>query len=87
MSHIETIKKDGKNLFIGVVEFDSCQEIIDNFDGEIQGDRYVIENSNNVIDKLFKSEPIEAFSGLTKYALLTLLTLFPQICFLNADSL
>lgn len=59
MSHIETIKKDGKNLFIGVVEFDNCQEIIDNFDGEIQGDRYVIENSNNVIDKLFKDDLIE----------------------------
>jgi len=59
MAYIETIKKDGKNIFVGVIEFDDCQEVIDNFDGEIQADRYIIENSNDVMEKLFRDDLID----------------------------
>ena len=59
MSHIETIKKDGKNLFIGVIEFDDCQEVMDNFDGETQENRFVIKNSDEVMAKLYKDDLID----------------------------
>lgn len=59
MAYIETIKKDGKNIFVGVIEFDDCQEVIDNFDGEIQADRYIIENSNDVMEKLIRDDLID----------------------------
>ena len=55
---IEKIQRDGTNIFIGVIEFDDCQEVMDNFDGEIQGDRYIVRNSDEVIAKLFKDDLI-----------------------------
>ena len=59
MAHIETIEKDGKNVFVGVIEFDDCQEVMDNFDGEIEGNRYIIKNSDDVMEKLYKDDLID----------------------------
>jgi hypothetical protein len=59
MAHIETLKQDGKNVFIGVVEFDDCQEVIDSFDGEIQEDRFIITNTNDILLKLYQANLIE----------------------------
>ncbi len=59
MAHIETLKQDGKNVFVGVVEFDDCQEVIDSFDGEIQEDRFIITNTNDILLKLYQANLIE----------------------------
>lgn len=80
MAQIETIAQNGANFFIGVVEFDDCQEVMDNFDGEIQENRFVIKNSDEVIAKLYKDDLIDrgekealvncdylAFTGVKKY--------------------
>jgi len=59
MAQIETIEENGSKSYVGVVEFDDCTEVMDNFDGEIQGDRFVIENSDGVIEKLFRDDLID----------------------------
>ena len=58
MAHIETTEENGRKIYTGVVEFDDCSEVIDNFDGEIQDDRFIIENSTKVIEKLFRDDLI-----------------------------
>lgn len=58
MAQIETIEKNGVKSYVGVVEFDDCQEVMDNFDGEVQGNRFVVENSEEVIKKLFRDDLI-----------------------------
>lgn len=59
MAHIETLVKDGEKSFIGVIEFDDCSEVMDNFDGFIDGNRYMIENTNDVIKKLYSYNLID----------------------------
>lgn len=59
MAHIETLKQDGKNIFVGVIEFDDCQEVIDSFDGEIQEERFIIPNTNDILLKLYQANLIE----------------------------
>lgn len=59
MAQIETIQKNGENIFIGVIDFDDCQEVMDNFDGEVQGNRFVIKNSDEVMAKLYRDDLIE----------------------------
>jgi hypothetical protein len=59
MAHIETLKQDGKNIFVGVVEFDDCQEIIDSFDGEIQEGRFIIPNTDDILPRLYQANLIE----------------------------
>lgn len=58
MANIESIEKNGVNIYIGVVEFDDCQEVMDNFDGEVQDNRFVIKNSDEVITKLYRDDLI-----------------------------
>lgn len=58
MASIEMIEKEGQRTFVGVVEFDNCSEVIDNFDGEIQGNRYILDNSNEVLGQLFSADLI-----------------------------
>ena len=45
MASIEMTQKDGVNFFIGIVEFDDCSEVMDNFDGEVQDDKYIVANT------------------------------------------
>lgn len=59
MAHIESLQQNSKNIYIGVVEFDDCQEVMENFDGEIQGNRFVVKNSEDVISKLYRDDLIE----------------------------
>lgn len=58
MAHIETIRLNGENIFIGVIDFDDCREVMDNFDGEVQGNRFVIKNSDEVMAKLYRDDLI-----------------------------
>jgi len=58
VANIESIEKNGVNIYIGVVEFDDCQEVMDNFDGEVQDNRFVIKNSDEVITKLYRDDLI-----------------------------
>lgn len=48
MASIEMIHKDGANFFIGIVEFDDCSEVMENFDGEVQ-----MQLNNNTINCIF----------------------------------
>lgn len=59
MASIEMIQKDGANFFIGIVEFDDCSEVMENFDGEVQADKYIIANTVDTLEKLYRDNLID----------------------------
>ncbi len=59
MASIEMIQKDGANFFIGIVEFDDCSEVMDNFDGEVQNDKYIVANTVDTLEKLYRDGLID----------------------------
>jgi len=59
MASIEMTQKDGVNFFIGIVEFDDCSEVMDNFDGEVQDDKYIVANTVDTLEKLYRGDLID----------------------------
>lgn len=59
MATIEMMEKNGKNFFIGVVEFDDCSEVMESFEGEIDGEKYVVVNTPEILEKLYRDDLID----------------------------
>lgn len=59
MAQIETVIENGIKSYVGVIGFDDCQEVMDNFDGEVQGNRFIVVNSDEVIEKLYLYDLID----------------------------
>jgi len=59
MSNIETIIQNGKELFIGVIDYDNCKEVMENFEGEIKDNRYLVTISKDTLESLYTNNLIE----------------------------
>ncbi|MDQ1340806.1 MAG: hypothetical protein QG567_1964 [Campylobacterota bacterium] len=59
MAAIEPVTKNGKTCYVGVVEFDDCSEVMDNYDGFIVCERYGVKNKDDVLKKLYGDGLIE----------------------------
>lgn len=59
MASIEMIQKDGVNFFIGIIEFDDCSEVMENFDGEVQNGKYIVANTVDTLEKLYRDDLID----------------------------
>lgn len=59
VAHIESIQQESGKIYIGVVDYDDCSEVVDNFDGEFENGRYVIANSKEILAELYRKNLLE----------------------------
>ncbi len=58
MSSIEKTTKDGNDFFIGVIDYDDCSEVIENFNGKIENNRYIVDLTEDVLERLYQNNLI-----------------------------